>query len=117
MTQLSEINFIDVSGIITFTSNTSNIGYVNETLKLGLTYSKSLSSLDKQNIKCKLGDELIPSIVTESFFLCFVNSSVSSVKFISLWYVYDGTLNGEFKLSSTTLPVIFIGNLHSLFNS
>ena len=78
-------------------------------MALGVKYSKSLTEDEKEHIRCKLNGILVQTINNGTFFTCIVKGHLSTVQNLTLWYVSDETINGEFQLSTTILPVIFVG--------
>eukprot|EP01080_Neovahlkampfia_damariscottae_P009960 gene9960-2279_t len=108
ITGLYNVSFVNVKGTLSYTSSTSNIVYINETLILGVKYSNKLTSDEKEHIRCKLGNQIVSTTNNGSFFTCTVKGNSSSVQNLTLWYISDETINGEFQLSKTVLPVIFV---------
>jgi hypothetical protein len=100
------ITFFDIDSTISFTS-CNNIAIVNETLSVGITRNSILPSLSPF-VKCKLGNEIVPTQrIDDSHYICNVTSFKSGIQKITLWYVNQDALNGEMKLSSNSLNLIF----------
>jgi hypothetical protein len=108
-TQYVSIDFIDNTGEISFNS-TSNIQYIGVQLNVIVQHSKSINStILQKNIVCKLGNITLPTVVVSNGYSCNLSSTIPGVQNLSLWYNGSDTINGEFMVSSNSLPVIFVG--------
>jgi hypothetical protein len=109
------VTFFDIDSTISFTS-CNNVAMVNETHSIGITRNSILSSLSPF-VKCKLGNEIVPTQrIDDSHYICNVTSSKSGVQQLTIWYVNHDALNGEMQLSLNSLNLIFIEKIliHSI---
>jgi hypothetical protein len=58
-----------------------------------------------------LGNVTLPTLVVSNGYSCSLNSNVSGVQNLTLWYKGGDTINGEFMVSSNSLPVVFVGKI------
>eukprot|EP01080_Neovahlkampfia_damariscottae_P011652 gene11652-4891_t len=102
-----------------FKSNSKNIVPLYERRNLTVSINDlGLIPSQQPNIKCKLGENYVDTYFDKSNpldYTCLVDSSVPKTEFISLWYKDSLTYNGEFLVSSKSLPVFFIEMINITF--
>eukprot|EP01080_Neovahlkampfia_damariscottae_P003710 gene3710-6599_t len=111
ISQIVNITYSGVSSIVLksdkdiFYINTQN----NVTIEISQIDKLYLNDVQKESIKCKLDNIILPTIrFGSSQFICSLNSSVSSNQDITMVYENIDAHNGQVLLSSDKIRIVFV---------